>query len=118
MRGPGGGVEAILYSRPDCPLCFALRRAAKRGARRHGLALRVVEVGADPVLEARYGRDVPVLVLPGGRTIRGRARYDEVERAFREAASLAGEAHLRRPGGGRPWLRRLVPRFLRGRFGA
>ncbi len=113
--------EAILYSRADCPLCFAMRRAARRAARRHGLRLRVVDVNSDPVLEARFGREVPVLLLPGGRTIRGPAAYVDVDRLFRLSALSAveglpgGTAIAGRAGTGIAWLRRLARRLGRAR---
>lgn len=104
----GGTIEpagAVLYTRRGCPPCFAMRRAARRAARRYGVALRVVEVGGDPDLEARYGRSVPVLVLPDGTAIAGPARAAAVERAFRGAAGV-------RSG---PWWRRWLGALRRGR---
>lgn len=62
-----------------------MRREAKRAARRTGLPLRVVEISGDTALEARFGREVPVLVMPGGETLRGRPPRGEVESAFRRA---------------------------------
>ncbi len=77
--------EAVLYSRPDCPLCFALRRIAARAARRAGIPLRVKDISSDPDLMARYGSEVPVLELPGGGTLGARATDAEVNAAFRQA---------------------------------
>jgi glutaredoxin-like protein DUF836 len=115
--------DAILYSRAHCPLCFALLRSARRAARRHGFALRVVDVADDPLLEVRYGRDVPVLLLPDGRSILGRAGYAEVEALFVEAALAAGKGRgPLRPVADRvrpsvPWLRRFAGRLRRARGG-
>ncbi|MGH9798306.1 MAG: glutaredoxin family protein, partial [Candidatus Polarisedimenticolia bacterium] len=58
------GSVAVLYTRALCPLCFVMHRAAARAARRHGAALRIIDIGGDAGLEARYGDTVPVLVLP------------------------------------------------------
>ena len=69
MTGQAG---AVLYTRAGCPLCFALGRLAARSSRRHRVGLVEVDVDADPALLARYGDKVPVLVLPGGRSIGGR----------------------------------------------
>ena len=95
-----GSRGAVLYTRRDCPLCFALRRAAARAARRHRVALAIVDVDGDPDLRARYGDAVPVLVLPDGPRFTGRASAAALETAFREAA---GRPPRRR------WWRRLVP---------
>ncbi len=59
-----------------------------RAARRAGLRLRIVEISGDPMLESRYGAEVPVLVLPGGETIQGRFVPGEIENAFRRAAVI------------------------------
>ena len=105
-RDAVGSRTAILYSRPGCPLCFVLARAASRAARRHGLGLRVVDIRSDPDLLARYDREVPVLELPGGGTIRGRAGAEEIEAAFRRAVEAG--TPIASPPGARPgWLRRI-----------
>src|SRR5882672_5779634 len=87
---PDRSREAVLYTRPGCPLCFVLRRSARRAARRAALSVREVDVSLDPDLLARYGNETPMLVLPGGRMIRGQASAIMVEAAFREAAASAG----------------------------
>jgi hypothetical protein len=73
--------------------------------------LRVVDVSGDPALMGRYGNEVPVLVLPGGRALDARASTDQVERAFRETARAVAVA------GGRgrvvEWLRRALGRRRR-----
>jgi glutaredoxin len=88
VSGPGaeaGG--AVLYARDGCPPCFALKRLAERSARRHGVPLRVIEVDSDPDLVARFGEQVPVLLLPGGVRVQGRAGAREVEEAFRRVSA-------------------------------
>jgi hypothetical protein len=76
---------AMLYSRAGCSPCFALRRSASRASRRSGLPLVVLDVDGDPDLARLYGNEVPVLVMPGGRSLRGRVSPAEVDAAFREA---------------------------------
>ena len=85
--GQGARGAAVLYSRAGCSPCFALRRSAAVASRRSGIPLVVLDVDADPALARLYGDEVPVLVLPGGRTLRGRVGPDEVAAAFREIAS-------------------------------
>ena len=92
---------AILYSRSSCPLCFALKRAAARAARRHGVPLTVVDIEKDAALASRYGSEVPVLHLPGGGVLQGRASPDEIESAFRSAARQTSSTSRR------SWLHRL-----------
>lgn len=90
--------EAVLYARDGCPPCFALQRLAGRLARRHGVRLRVIEIDSDPDLVERFGEQVPVLLLPGGVRVQGRAGAREVEEAFQRAS-------VRRPPS---WMRRLL----------
>lgn len=80
-------MNAVLYTRQGCGPCFALRRAAGRAARRAGLALVVVDVDSDPVLAARYGQEVPVLVLPGGGVLKGRVEPGVLAAAFAAATT-------------------------------
>ena len=77
---------AVLYTRPACPLCFAMKREASRLARRFRLSLRTVDISGARDLLSRYGSEVPVLVLPGGATFRGRAESAALYAAFRDAA--------------------------------
>jgi glutaredoxin len=79
---------AVLYTRAGCPPCFALGRLAARSSRRHGVSVTEVEIDTDPDLAERYGGRVPVLELPGGGSISGRAGAAEVDEAFRRAAAF------------------------------
>ena len=85
MTAPPG---AVLYTRRACPLCFALARLAARSSRRHGVGLVEVDVDVDPALIVLYGDRVPVLELPGGGSITGRAGAQEVDEAFRRAVEF------------------------------
>jgi hypothetical protein len=86
-----------------------MKRAAGRAARRRNVALVVVDVDSDPDLRRRYGDQVPVLELPGGRFLRGRVTSDEIERALVEA-SLDPRPIPEAPGGSGP--RRHVTRTI------
>jgi hypothetical protein len=105
----GGAPGAVLYSRRGCAPCFVMRRAAARAARRHRVPLRVVDIEGDAGLEARYGKSVPVLVLPEGVAFAGRAAAAAIDGAFRAAAA--------RVPGARSWIGRLARRW-RGAGGA
>lgn len=96
----------MLYKRSGCPPCFAVGRLAERSSRRHGVALIEVEVEGDPDLVERYGDRVPVLELPGGGSISGRAEAAEVDEAFRRAASFLKGLEPSAPAPGRNWPRR------------
>jgi len=93
-------LRAILYTRHGCAPCFALRRLARRASRRTGIPLVEQEVGGDPELEARFGSEVPVLIIAGQSPLRGKVGSSEVDALFRRAAGSAG-AH---PSCWRRWL--------------
>lgn len=109
-REPPGTGTAVLYGRSDCALCFVLHRSAARASRRHDVPLVVIDIDSDPDLVARYGGEIPVLILPGGAMICGRAEAREVEEAFLRSRQLftPGRADTR-PATGR-WVgfRRLL----------
>jgi hypothetical protein len=54
----------LLYSRPGCCLCEGLEEKLRRLS--PAPELEVVNVDGDPALQARFGLEVPVLVLRSG----------------------------------------------------
>jgi glutaredoxin len=54
-----------LYSKPGCHLCEQAEADLRRLARRHPHQLQKVDITQDPVLLARYGERIPVLVIEG-----------------------------------------------------
>ena len=64
-------MQLTVYSRAYCHLCHDMIEALEPLARELGFEVSVVDVDADPALEARYGELVPVLAH-GAREI---ARY-------------------------------------------
>jgi len=110
-----GRAGAVLYTRAACPLCFALARLAERSSHRHRVGLIEVDVDTDPALRKRYGDTVPILELPGGGSISGRAEAREVDAAFGRAASFLRGLEVPSPAARRPrarrgmaWLRRAL----------
>ena len=110
---------AVLYSREDCSSCFALSRLARRSALRHRIRLVVIDVDSDLGLCSRYGDRVPVLVLPGGGSIVGRAEARAVDDAFRDSARLRRDSaaggglamrHASDRRGALAWIRRALGR--------
>ncbi len=56
------GIELTLMSRGYCHLCHDMEVALAPLAREFGASVRVVDVDADPALEAKYDELVPVLL--------------------------------------------------------
>jgi hypothetical protein len=55
-------IELTLLSRTYCHLCEDMANALARHPRQSEYSLRIVDVDADPALEAKYGILVPVLL--------------------------------------------------------
>ena len=56
------GIELTLISRGYCHLCHDMEVALKPLAEEFGAQVTIVDVDANPDLEARYGELVPVLL--------------------------------------------------------
>ncbi len=82
-------MEITLYHRPDCHLCEDMARALAPLAAELGMTVRAVDIESDPVLEERYGLDIPVLAHEGAEICRHRLdeaalrRFAQAKRARR-----------------------------------
>lgn len=56
------GIELTVLSRSYCHLCHDMERALAPLAAEFAATVRVLDVDADPVLEAKYDELVPVLL--------------------------------------------------------
>jgi Glutaredoxin-like domain (DUF836) len=81
-----------LYSRPGCHLCDEMKAVVERVARSVPLTIEVVDITTDPVLEARYGLEIPVLLIEGKRAAKYRVSEDELTRILGGRAGQAGGA--------------------------
>jgi glutaredoxin len=59
-------MKLTLMFRDYCSLCHAMRDALAPWQARYGFTLDIIDVDADPELEARYNELVPVLLDEGG----------------------------------------------------
>lgn len=62
-------MRLTLYGRAYCHLCEDMLRALEAVQDELQFTVQTVDVDTDPVLEARYGEQVPVLVGPDEREI-------------------------------------------------
>ena len=75
--------ELTLYTRPGCHLCNTMKAVVQRVRRQQAFKLTELDVSADPALERRYGRDVPVLLIDGVEVARHRLDETELTRRLR-----------------------------------
>ena len=80
----------VLIGKPGCHLCEVMHAVVAPVAAELGLSLAQRDVRSDPELDARYGHDIPVLLLGGREVARHRvsaadlrARLGEMKRSPR-----------------------------------
>lgn len=54
-----------LYTRPGCHLCDRAKAVLHRCRQQFPFDLREVDITSDPDLLARYGEDIPVILMDG-----------------------------------------------------
>ena len=75
-----------IYSRPGCHLCDEMKALVRRVMTTKPFRLEEVDISANPELEARYGLEIPVLMVNGRKAAKYRVTEAELERL------LAGRA--------------------------
>ena len=73
-----------LYSRPGCHLCDEMKAVVQRvvGAGDVPAAVEEIDISADPDLEARYGLEIPVLLVNGKKAAKVRTTEAELRRVL------------------------------------
>ena len=71
-------ISLTLYSRPGCHLCDEMKAVVARVAGAIPLSLQEIDISTDPALEARYGPEIPVLLIAGKKA----AKYRVTEAAL------------------------------------
>ena len=79
-------LEVTLYTRRGCHLCEDAWQLLGREQRRHGFALRAVDIDTSAELAARYGECVPVVEVGGKVRFRGGVNGVLLRRLCRAAA--------------------------------
>ena len=75
-------MELILYTRAGCHLCDEAKGSLAPVLQEFGVALKEVDVDTDPALAARYGEQVPVLMLDGRKLAKFHVDVAQVRRAL------------------------------------
>jgi hypothetical protein len=69
-----------MYSRPGCHLCETAGEVIRHAQARLAFEFRVVDIGGDRDLEARFGSDIPVVHVNGRPAFKYRVESAELER--------------------------------------
>jgi glutaredoxin len=91
-RRAGLVIAITIYSRPGCHLCDDMKALVTRvaGAMRSPVAIEDVDISTDADLEARYGLEIPVLVVNGRKVAKYRVREEELRKIL-EGRKVEGE---------------------------
>ncbi len=81
-------LQLELYSRPGCHLCDDLRLLCERLGNELPLRLTEVNIEGDPILEARYGEEVPVLFVDGRKAVKFRTTEAALRRKLQRRLLL------------------------------
>ena len=75
-----------IYSRPGCHLCDEMKAVVARVAGPQGgsVVVREVDISGDPDLEARYGVEIPVLLIDGKKAAKYRVTAETLARMLGE----------------------------------
>jgi glutaredoxin len=75
-------VTLTLYSRPGCHLCEEMKVVVRRvvDGMTPRIAVEEIDISTDPALEARYGLEIPVLVVDGRKAAKYRVSEEELTR--------------------------------------
>jgi len=75
-------IAFTIYSRPGCHLCDEMKAVVERvaGAEIPPAAIETIDISSDPELEARYGLEIPVLLVNGKKAAKYRVGEEELRR--------------------------------------
>jgi thiol-disulfide isomerase/thioredoxin len=87
-------IAITLYSRPGCHLCDDMKAIVARVVRALSTPVTVeeIDISTDPELEARYGVEIPVLLVNGSKAAKYRVTERELTRILNARAGGAGRA--------------------------
>ena len=73
-------LTVTVYSRPGCHLCDEMKAVVDRVARWVPLTMDVIDISNNPQLEARYGLEIPVLLVNGTKAAKHRVNEHDLRR--------------------------------------
>ncbi|MDO8433894.1 MAG: glutaredoxin family protein [Candidatus Binatus sp.] len=78
-------IELTLYTRRDCELCHEMERVIAAEMPKFAARISRIEIDGDAELEARYGIEVPVLLVNDRKAFKYRCTAKELrQRLLRE----------------------------------
>lgn len=86
-RRAGLVIALTLYSRPGCHLCDEMKAVVQRVVQSLGepISVEEIDISTDSDLEARYGGQIPVLLVDGRKAAKYRVSESDLSRMLRAA---------------------------------
>jgi len=77
-------IELTIYSRPGCHLCEEVKATIQRAiaVSRKPVRIDEIDISGDADLEARYGTEIPVLLVNGKKAAKYRVTEQELRRVL------------------------------------
>ena len=85
-------ISVTLYSRRGCHLCQEMKAVVERVGRSLAIEFQEIDISTDAALEARYGVEIPVLLVAGRKAAKYRVTDADLRRILRARAGRAEEA--------------------------
>jgi thiol-disulfide isomerase/thioredoxin len=81
-------IALTIYSRPGCHLCDEMEAVVQRVAASAAtpIAIEKIDISTDPDLEARYGLEIPVLLVDAKKVAKYRIDEDTLAQIVRARA--------------------------------
>jgi len=73
-------VTLTVYSRPGCHLCDDMMAVIRRAGHVAAFTVEVIDISTDADLEARYGLEIPVLLVNGKKAAKYRLSDVDLKR--------------------------------------
>jgi thiol-disulfide isomerase/thioredoxin len=85
-------IVLTLYSRPGCHLCDEMKAVVQRAARAAAAPITIdeIDISTNPDLEARYGLEIPVLMLNAKKVAKYRVEEKALTRLLRNMLAESG----------------------------
>jgi glutaredoxin len=85
-------ISLTLYSRPGCHLCDEMKAVVQRAvhAAAAPISIEEIDISTDAALEARYGLEIPVLLIDGKKVAKYRVTEEVITRLLQERSREAG----------------------------
>jgi glutaredoxin len=90
-------IAVAIYTRPGCHLCGEMKTLLDRVVRQMNgpVAVEEIDIEDDVDLEARYGQEIPVLLINGRKAAKFRVTEEDLTRMLMRARAAESQSTAR-----------------------